>query len=318
MRSLGEDLRAIARAAVDPILLEAGLGDPDLLRSPLPQVAELLETTVLRTPDPRHPLRASVAPAPPPRPTPRQMTLFECPETPPPQQLSLFNRPSLIEIHTTEAAARFDLAHELAHVIYDSEIQLDYPVSDDRRRRRLLDYVAALLLFPDALVARHFGAGDRLEPTLEEVLAASQQAAVPWPTMLIRLQEYIRGQEAHLAVALLLVQEAFTPRSRTNYAPRIEVACSPRLWSVPRNRRLTSIGLTNLDVAYRVAGPYLIRSCTDHILLRQRGGKTEERLPAAVDYFIVEATSTRPRRMLARFPIADREPEPTTRQSEPQ
>gem|GEM_PF-6962409 len=211
---------------------------------------------------------------------------------------------------------RFTIAHELGHqyarLCLPPELTEAWSPAEIER---FCDEFAAQLLVPDALLEeaiRHFlidGSGPgshmrarRLKLRISDIEALYKRLRVPMATVLVRLHKLALRADFALEFCALEITAGTSLRRRENYAPRVLVSCTPPDWFIPANKRLSTLGFSNLAAQFWSAPPLVERAAYDRFTMFRREGWRRQEFDGEIRYKIYPA-GTRARVMLAVFPV---------------
>jgi hypothetical protein len=206
------------------------------------------------------------------------------------------------EISAPGFQRRFALAHELAHRIADLYLETKYRESWRAEDFwRFTNHAASYLLIPDFTLRALPGEDWDEHFSIAWLESTHRKLRVPIACLLKRLDEAER--EGALAVqncAALIVADV-SAKQRTNYAPRVLVSCVPRVWYLPSNKRLASLGAAHLPRLFWSAAPFTERTAEDEIALLAKNGWRPLSLQCSFRYKIYESGPQSSRVMLAVF-----------------
>jgi hypothetical protein len=207
---------------------------------------------------------------------------------------------------------RYTVAHELAHQYARLSLPEDLTKHWQPRDVRVFcDSFAAQLLTPDGLLAEeirrqfpHLKSTSRgsLAPGIQDIETLHRRLRVPMSTVLLRLSEYAARMGITLDNIMLEVTAQTSLRKKENYAPRVLAACTARRWYIPRNKRLSTLGLSNLASAFWGADTLTEGRVYDRVTVFERGSWRKYSWESVIAYKIF-ASRPANRVMLAVFGV---------------
>jgi hypothetical protein len=210
---------------------------------------------------------------------------------------------------------RFTVAHEFAHqyarLLLPPELTEAWSPAEVRR---FCHEFAAHLLVPDALLEHSISSflfdgsapssqrrTDRLKLGIADIEALYRRLRVPMAAVLVRLRELALRKQLFLEFCALEITAATSTTRRENYAPRILASCTPPHWFFPPNKRLITLGFSNLAAQFWSAPPLVERVAYDRLTVFLREGWRRLEVDAEIRYKIYPA-APRARVMLAVIP----------------
>jgi len=211
---------------------------------------------------------------------------------------------------------RFTVAHELGHqyarLLLPPELTRAWsPVEIER----FCDQFAAQVLVPDALLEEAISTflidvsvpgsetrPRRLKLRIGDIEALYRRLRVPMATVLVRLQDLSLRKDLAVEFCALEVTASTSLARRENYGPRVLVSCTPTDWFLPANKRLSTLGFSNLAAQFWSAPTLVERVAYDRFAVFLRKGWRRLELEGEIRYKIYPA-SPQARVMLAVFSV---------------
>jgi hypothetical protein len=193
---------------------------------------------------------------------------------------------------------RFTVAHELAHqyarLYLPSEVTQVWSARDVRR---FCHEFAAHVLLPASLLESALcpfvrasslsvapGGPPRLRLQIRDIEGLCRRLRVPMVSLLIRLHQMAMRREVALEFCALEVAARTSQRRMQNYAPRLLASCTPREWFLPANKRLSTLGFTNLAAAFWTSPPLAERVAYDRFTVWLRDGWRHQQVEGEIRY----------------------------------
>ena len=198
----------------------------------------------------------------------------------------------VVTVWDQSAGRRFTLAHELAHRAADlflaSEEVATWTAND---QRVFADQFASYLLLPDSLITESFGVGKRVRLDLGTLKRIQKVFGLSMSALAARLNHAARRKVIRLLDLVLVATAGVSLRQGLNYAPRVVSRCTPDPWYIPLNKRLESIGLTNLDRLYWTGSLYQDGIAEDSMSLWSRERHDMYHLTRTFQYILFQTAS---------------------------
>lgn len=235
-------------------------------------------------------------------------------------QLSLF--PEIeISIGRNTITSRFTYAHELAHCIATTDIApQDLAIWSKHELEQFCDEFASQILVPDDLLLSELGKlrkeqkwdGKYLTPKVMEALYRTLRA--PLSVIVKRMDDILRSYDetpefvevlGSFRSCVMVVCLGISRKRQANRAPRILTRCLPKPWFIPNNKRLETVGMTNLNRAFFDSPVLEQRRVFDYFTMWNRQSKRLEKIGQPIDYCLYPGSSVRQeaRVMLATFEL---------------
>jgi hypothetical protein len=184
------------------------------------------------------------------------------------------------------------------------------PAND--QTRQFCDEFAGRLILPDGLLlaALHAFSVDTALPfelTISLIDGLYRRVGAPMATVLKRLDDAIHEKGLRIRNCAMLVCAAFSAKRHSEFAPRIHTSCTPPEWFLPSNKRLSSLGMSNLNRAFWEAPLLKDGLAIDRFTVWLRQSWRKETVERTFRYRIYGPPEDRPDRrvMLALFPGPD-------------
>lgn len=214
------------------------------------------------------------------------------------QQGSLFGRPSTIYNFTGGSETRFALAHEMAHVLSSYfEYPGNQPQWSDKDWARFFDECASHLLLSDEILSHLFNGEVSL--SINGLLSATKQAKVSVSLLLTRLDMAAQEGALHLRNGALVVLTSLSARGRRDYSPRVQSRCGNVQWYVPLNKRLKTLGASNLESFFISGQVDHDVDISDRLLLWNRKKHKTESVDAEFHARMFETSTASKRALIA-------------------
>jgi len=208
---------------------------------------------------------------------------------------------------------RYTYAHELGH--WAARLRLSQDIwsgwSMDQTRQ-FCDEFAGRLILPDGLLlaALHAFSIDTTLPfelTISLIDGLRRRVGAPMTTVLKRLDDAIREVGLRIRNCAMLVCATYSAKRHSEFAPRILTSCTPPEWFLPSNKRLSSLGMSNLNRAFWEAPLLKDGLAIDRFIVWPRHSWRKQTVERAIRYRIYGPAEGRPDRrvMLALFPGPD-------------
>jgi len=206
-----------------------------------------------------------------------------------------------IEVARSGYSGRFTLAHELAHRAADIWLGAEETKGWSYGQWKVfLDGFAGQLLLPDVTLLHSLviPSGREIEISLELLKQLHMYFQVSFSCLIKRFSDL--STEGRLPVRNIILSAAagVSTARRTGYAPRIIVASAPRVFFVPANTRLKSLGLAGLADLYWTGSAFVDSYLEDNCRVMSRSDWKERNLRCLFRYVIYELENRR-RIMLA-------------------
>jgi hypothetical protein len=188
------------------------------------------------------------------------------------------------------AGRRFTLAHELGHRAADLFLSsLEVATWTERDQRAFADRFAGYLLLPDSLITKSFGTRSDVRLDLASLRRIQRLFGLSMSALTARLNHAAQRKLIVLSDFVLVVTAGVSVRKGTNYAPRVVSRCVPDPWYVPLNKRLESIGLTNLAQLYWTGPLYRVGIAEDSMTLWSKECRQMHRLTRMFQYILFQS-----------------------------
>jgi Zn-dependent peptidase ImmA (M78 family) len=153
--------------------------------------------------------------------------------------------------HQDTFGARFTLAHELAHYILEKEL---HPTDlQPKQLEDVCDRAAARILIPDDMCAQIMRTLEQPYLRIHHVERLARTLKVSMSVLLSRLND---SPICKFRNGAFLVSIDKSRIRNNDVAPRFSARCMPRSWFLPVNKRLSSIGLSDLASAFYDSAPF--------------------------------------------------------------
>jgi hypothetical protein len=212
-------------------------------------------------------------------------------------QLSLWGaEKARIVVGRRGVTSRFTYAHELAH--WAARLGVPEEVCSTwspNEIRQFCDEFAGRLLVPNellmaSLITASIDPAIPFELTIPLVETLYRHIRAPMAAVIKRLDDGVREGRLRIANCAVLVCAARSAKRNSNYAPRILACCTPPEWFLPANKRLTTLGMSNLDRAFWEAEPLGLGFAVDRFTVWVREGWRKQVVERAIRYRIYEAS----------------------------
>lgn len=185
----------------------------------------------------------------------------------------------LVSAQEPETRRRFTIAHEIGHFLFQRSGRqsaerilaasgVDWSPTPSEEER-FANIVAGHLLLPEQALTRVLDGLARSENPLDAWSAASRQCGVSFPALCVALSE--RRLPSGSEWAVLVADWAVARTQRTGLSLRVRTAATPSDWFLPKNRRLSSIGLANLAREVEAAPLAVERAWSGELEIVHRG-----------------------------------------------
>ncbi|HEX2897520.1 MAG TPA: ImmA/IrrE family metallo-endopeptidase [candidate division Zixibacteria bacterium] len=155
-------------------------------------------------------------------------------------------------INTVGYGSRFVLAHELAHRVAMLFVgKREFDEWSEVQRRRFLDEFASRLILPNEVLINSVGQEkSSIALSIDWLDQAHRKLGVSLSCLLKRLNDAERERLIKLQNCSFTCFPSLSLQQRKNFALRTFSVCTPSRLFLPSNKRLSSIGLVNLDKLY--------------------------------------------------------------------
>jgi len=216
-------------------------------------------------------------------------------------QKSLLGDP-IAEITAHGLTRKFALAHELIHRATRLYLPKDFSAQwSPVQWRSFLDEAAGRLLLPDRLLLTNIPSKKPITLTIELIESASRDDRVSISCFLKRLKDVEFEGKLRLANCALVVATDVSLRKKINYAPRIRIACHPRMLFIPSNVRLSTVGLNMLSNVFLNAIPFRKGLLEDSITMWKRSGWEKRKFDTTFNYVVYRLEESNQRILLTTF-----------------
>jgi hypothetical protein len=205
---------------------------------------------------------------------------------------------------------RFTYAHELAH--WAARLRL--PEEECAKWsadevRQFCDEFAGRLLVPDELLISSLretsvDPNRAFQISIPMVESIYRHVQAPMATILKRIGDAVEEGRLRITNCAMLVCAGRSAKRNTDYATRILACCTPLQWFLPANKRLMTLGMSNLDQAFWKAPPIRLGFVVDKFTVWSREGWQRESVQRPISYKIYAAGKSQhaSRVMLSLFP----------------
>ena len=209
--------------------------------------------------------------------------------------------------------SRFTYAHELAHWAAQTRLPEEFcsSWSADAVRQFCDEFASRVLVPSDLLLAMLPPApakpGGRLDLAISLIEELRRRLRAPMATVVKRINDAVDEGLIRVSDCAMLVCAGRSAKRNSDYAPRILTCCTPSEWFLPANKRLTTLGMLNLDRMFWEAPPLQEGFAVDRLTVWVRDGWRKESVERPIQYRIYAAASTdsAKRSMLSVFPGPD-------------
>lgn len=205
---------------------------------------------------------------------------------------------------------RFTYAHELAH--WAARLRLPEEVCatwSPHEVRQFCDEFAGRVLLPNELLISSLretsvDPNSEFQLTIPMVESMYRHIQAPMATVLKRIRDAVEEGRLRITNCAMLVCAGRSARRNTDFATRILVCCTPLRWFLPANKRLMTLGMSNLDRAFWEAPSFLEGFVVDKFTVWSREGWRRESVQRPISYKIYAAGKSlhASRVMLSLFP----------------